>query len=330
MLWLAAIPLLNLFLLATFFSAKAPAEDGRYDDATCALGNARYDCHQSNDARREELKLFGDQETGAKVTLAASLVVEIMFLVGYISLSTSHKRYLERLRSKPLLPDAPISRELTSLVDKLAADIGVAAPEIHLARRDKHSMPSVAEDSGGSVLVLPMGFLTLFRQDPAGAQAVLAHEIGHIKERDTWIFHERRAFSTLFLFLFAPALTLLTLISTASQSPVTLSMVPAVATFWTGVKSRRGLRSARLESELRADRYGCVYADGHALVRVLQQHLVQTEIATDNHPSPVERVASARAGIAQLENPPAAITEEQAQSLRSKHRGRRVFRPGRR
>jgi Zn-dependent protease with chaperone function len=274
----------------------------------CAAGFGDSRCFTELDSRQEArsaIAAYNEAVRGAEITLAVSSVATLVLVAVYVMVATARKRRPRELRALPPLPLIPATESLVAAVNTIANSLNLRPPEIRL-QRSKKGTPSVSEDSQGAILVIPTSFLVLFASDPDGGKAVIAHELGHLVHKDSWIYYDMQLFRWVFNYVVFPVTVLVFVVSVGSASFVSLSVVPIVWAWKTGRSLNRSMVHVRHESELRADRTACDHADGWALIRVLNLHIVGGKSKT--HPDPETRVQSAEQWIQIRRNAAAAQT----------------------
>ncbi|WP_331235069.1 M48 family metallopeptidase [Natronorarus salvus] len=121
-------------------------------------------------------------DLSAPLPLAVGLV-----LLGSLALVAVEARYgyrhtLRAVGSEPVEGDGP--RNVAGRVRRLVAAADVPVPEVAIAERSEPTCFSVGDGTGATV-VLTRGLLS--ELDDVGLDAVLAHEIAHLANRDTAI-----------------------------------------------------------------------------------------------------------------------------------------------
>jgi hypothetical protein len=216
------------------------------------------------------------------------------------------KRKIFRLNHE----DAP---EFTNLIRSLAQRMDIPYARITLwSAITKNKFPSVEEDKMGEIhLVIPISFLRFFEENPGQAEAVLAHEFGHVLQKDTHLFHIADAYfdvirsiwlPTAYLNIVLKILIMLWHIETVIMVMQTYMLLTCVVlgSFVFDVlvirymtKGFKDLRQSRRESEKLADIAACVFADASALNEVLSSENNEVAAITGKndsvHPSKSER-----------------------------------------
>jgi hypothetical protein len=234
---------------------------------------------------------FVTARNGLQITLTVAVCAAIAIVVAYLAVANAHLRYAMSIRAeiKPLPQGMRDNLEplLTPLLETLPPNTKL---EIGVQTRALHWAPSVVEDNKSALLILPLGFFGLFRKDREAARAILAHEIGHIRFRDSWIFATQNANAIAFRWVVVPAILAVVFTTFASQSPVGLSTWALIGVFTNARKVKRSLIQARFATEERADLYAVVHADKDALARVLRM-LGEVRMHA-RHPAPAARIAT--------------------------------------
>jgi hypothetical protein len=116
-----------------------------------------------------------------------------IFLGGLLWIWVRYRR-AAHASSAPTIAAAPkeTSEKVQRLCSELASRLGIELKPVNvlLNRRRFDVGPSIWEHSKHIDLVLPLGFLKVLRVEPQNAEAMLAHELGHVRAGDTrlWAF----------------------------------------------------------------------------------------------------------------------------------------------
>ncbi len=175
--------------------------------------------------------------------------------------------------------------------------------------------PSVQQVEEGDVnIVLPVNYFLYHQQHPERSKAILAHELGHVRQRDTDLYMLSEKFYSTVRLVVVPMMclslftVLLMLVLNGNNQvqdgflPVAVSalsvIIPgAFIVFYMGQYNK--IKALRQQSEHLADMNAYLYADGDRLLEVLQT--LQEPGRRNNivHPPRKERIAY----IQQLYNP---------------------------
>jgi WD40 repeat protein len=144
--------------------------------------------------------------------------------LGLGSLSIATYRLLKWLHKSPLLAPLPSERfrALPDITDDLEASdrdflrrlmirAGREANDIRVLSNlgSPANTPSVSWANGVDYVILPPGFFTVWQMSPSAAEAMLAHEVGHLLQRDADLYIEFSRYMRFMLSRYLPVLLLL-------------------------------------------------------------------------------------------------------------------------
>jgi hypothetical protein len=206
---------------------------------------------------------------------SAMMLVGSSIAVGLISF-----RYLQKaswlwrgIRSRRLVP-APESVRLrvATAVATLSTTLGLNVPvDILIATRSRSIFPSVWERNGRASIVLPLGFLKVQRRNPSMTFAMLAHEFGHIHQRDTdlWFFSETSGRWARVSMAASCATQVVSAFALGMPFSSATALAIAVGQLWHMAQ----VGNARLTSERLADLAAVLFADGESYLAALDAYL---------------------------------------------------------
>jgi hypothetical protein len=165
----------------------------------------------------------------------------------------------------------------------------------------KHSsgvFPSVWEDGSAVHLVFPIGFLKVYRRDRDIAVAMIAHEVGHIIQKDTelWFFAEVAGGWARAAML---ALSLLQVVA-AILAGVPLLLCTALLLAVSQLRYASDVSDARLASERLADVAAVLIADAASYREALSSYLTDTD--TGSHEPKLLRISRVSAYVRILDD----------------------------
>lgn len=129
--------------------------------------------------------------------LAVSLGSALTMVLGYFEartefLSTPASRLMEKIGAKALLPKHTAHQRARNLVDEMVIAAGVKSPSLHYLPEDHTINAFVIGGKNNSVaLALSRGALDILTRDEL--QALIAHEISHIKHEDVFLHSQLSA-----------------------------------------------------------------------------------------------------------------------------------------
>lgn len=131
--------------------------------------------------------IFPD-DLGGRLGLGASFLMlasAIGILIAVLRVSRRPtRRLLKAIEKGQAREECPREADLDQAISQHAGLLGVARPRVFFLRTALFASPYVAAIDKKDALVIPAGFLGLWRSRPAEARAILAHEIAHIAQRD--------------------------------------------------------------------------------------------------------------------------------------------------
>jgi heat shock protein HtpX len=131
------------------------------------------------------LLLFMGQALGGSTGLTVALVVAgVMNFVGYFY---SDKIALASYGAEPLSPDSQpdIYWRVYKIVERLAGRMGIPMPRLYLVPSDSPNAFATGRNPQHAAVAVTQGVLALLNDEEL--EGVLAHELGHVKNRDILI-----------------------------------------------------------------------------------------------------------------------------------------------
>lgn len=173
--------------------------------------------------------------------------------------------------------DAPA---LSCILADLCGRMGLSESiKVMLARRRYDISPSALETAEGLCIIIPLGFVKYVTQKPAEAAAILAHELGHIAQRDTKLWILAESFFVAMKRVFLPvsvgtyALVIIALMFAVNymseqeiREALLRPLIPCIAI----PAFMYSIRQLRRQSESLADLAGAAYGPEHAMRRALE------------------------------------------------------------
>jgi hypothetical protein len=199
--------------------------------------------------------------------------------------------------------------EIKSTVIQLAKSMNID-PDLILywGILNRSNYPSIEEDlnAGQINLLLPINFIMNFNKNKDEGAAILAHELGHVLQKDTQLYLNTDAYfnvirsllipgtivSIIVQIIFACSKQGLNLIASSDIFQVVIALV-ALYDIWLLHYLTKGfetLRETRRESEKLADTASVIFANGNALIEVLKRIKESGTNAIATHPDKVERI----------------------------------------
>ncbi|MFK8008405.1 MAG: hypothetical protein AB8H03_18750 [Saprospiraceae bacterium] len=226
----------------------------------------------------------------------------ILFLVGVVAVyrmisftSEGITSFIRNRHEKFKLLENKEEGFLKDIFSDVAKKMNIDFRRVYFWRSDsKTYLPSIVEARGGINLIFPMNFFILCIKNPKCAEALIAHEFGHVLQGDTnnWLFVESFSIGLkkfvlpvfnifLLIQIFLLVIDLIFLISYFDQLEVghwvSFSFNLLVAALY--LKATLFLRDApervwkaREKSEELADAAAILYADGNALRWTLSKY----------------------------------------------------------
>ena len=133
-----------------------------------------------------------------------------VFALYLIVLFFAFRRYakMRRLLNSGSLKEttALLPGGIGQILSELMSSMRLKADEfkVFLDTRSYSGTPSIQQIRRRKCIVLPLGFLKIVSSDPMGAKTLLAHELGHVKQRDTDLQILNRIYLKAALLVFGP------------------------------------------------------------------------------------------------------------------------------
>jgi hypothetical protein len=298
MLWVALTIVLGV-LFSSLYPAARDSVDCESYSSLVLLGasptNADCTTRDMRDAQNR-------QHDGLQITVGAAVGVEVAIFIAFLVVSAAAHAHAGTLRRNLSTPSPKVEKHLRAFLAPICTRIGVTREFVlRIDKRAHHWAPSVAEDGTGVILVVPLGLLKLLATDSRAAEAILAHELGHIHEGDSWIFPTQAAHARIFNLLVAPSVGGLFIVSLLTSSPITISRWALIGAVVSARRAKQHLYAARLASEERADAYASIVSGGPELSRVLDEYVEPKPRASKFHPSVSQRKLSMSESLRQLQ-----------------------------
>lgn len=113
-------------------------------------------------------------------TLVTSAVASVMSLAGYYA---GGRMVMDSLHARPLDQNNPAHRQLFNVATEIALASGLPQPRIYLISDPAPNALATGRDPQHAMLGVTQGLLNLL--DREEMQGVIAHEMGHVGNRDT-------------------------------------------------------------------------------------------------------------------------------------------------
>lgn len=111
------------------------------------------------------------------------VMLAVGIAVALYALHTGARKVLWATRAWPLAtPHDPVEKRLLDVVEEMAIAAGISRPQVYLVDDDDPNAFAAGRDESDARLVLTRGLLRVCTRDEL--QAVVAHEMGHIKNLD--------------------------------------------------------------------------------------------------------------------------------------------------
>ena len=230
----------------------------------------RYDAvlnsHLSGGARVHDVMAANQQR---RVVEAQTPLVGTMFavralqLIGIILLARAYRRRLSQSALEKKFTRVELSRlqVLRDTLSRCAEVLGVDLERLVVwSNRSQHVAPSIVEVKGVPQLLIPMGFLALLARDRVSADAMLAHELGHVVQRDSRLWIQTWLVSRLLLRVLIPLDVLLIIVrlfamaaDPAAADLILVDVVASLVLLSIVLSIVRFALASRSKSELAAD-----------------------------------------------------------------------------
>jgi hypothetical protein len=153
-----------------------------------------------------------DQKQMRDVLLTEYLINTPFFLTFLLLVWMKYRKIRKTQTSSPEIAIAPeqVAVEVEKIIDGFADQLSLVRKPLRvlLHRRNFGFGPSVWEEKTHIDVLIPLGFLKILRTSRPQAEAMLAHEIGHIRAADTRQWAISSAFFTVMTKMFIPLLFL--------------------------------------------------------------------------------------------------------------------------
>ena len=127
------------------------------------------------------LFMFAGQALGGSQGMAFALVMA--FAMNFFAYWFSDKMALAMSRAQPI--DSSQAPELYALVRKLSGNAGLPMPKVYIIHSDTPNAFATGRNPQHAAIAVTRGLLRLMQSEEL--EGVLAHELGHIKNRDILI-----------------------------------------------------------------------------------------------------------------------------------------------
>jgi Zn-dependent protease with chaperone function len=180
-----------------------------------------------------------------------------------------------------LLP-ATAAPSVRRLIEELRTRMGIHQQiRLYLAERCG-VLPSVWVGRSRAQLIVTRQFIALAGRSPGEATAMLAHELGHVRQQDSYLWGLASLFANGFGKIIVPGMVLFIVASLATGGAVNLAGV--VFLVWQVRLCREQILLARQSSEEMADLAAVVFADGQELINVLEKYVAPPSGTPQVHP----------------------------------------------
>lgn len=211
-------------------------------------------------------------------------------------------KFRRQIRSMYFLPikDLEIIEPIPSIVQRLVKLMGIeTCVRFWKNSRSTACLPSLIMERGVGNLVLPIGFILLSEKSPRVAAAILAHELAHIKQKDTILWHTAHIYSrnlsaslrkvakivVLWQLTIGLIVLFLTSPTIARGIAYCAELIIEICFLFAGIfhvdKISNEVRDHLRHSENGADRYACYYIGGQALTEALHCYSLDANEAVD-------------------------------------------------
>jgi Zn-dependent protease with chaperone function len=220
------------------------------------------------------------------------------------------RRRRRALTAELLHSSRPLDRSrvpsLRAMLDRLCSKMGIDPTRFDLRfLRNEARLPSMFWAGGRDYLLFPAGFVNEAERDPAAAEAILAHELGHIKQGDVGLWMTSLAYYPAIgtalsievgmvafngLLMLVGWLMSYSVHETLSLRDIAQVFVRGAAPLMLAIYHRSAFQRARATSEIAADIASILFCDGHSLSRAVAK--LREEVAADSpHLAREERLA---------------------------------------
>lgn len=233
--------------------------------------------------------VFQEKLTAISISV---LVASLAVFVAAVAMmrnryATSYTKSVGDGASRVLARDALPA--LTGMLDALSEkmQIGKDKIEVVLQGRRYDTSPSVYADEEVARLYLPLGFVKLLRSAPNQAEAILAHELSHVVQKDTylWLLAESWLFAAKKLLLPVNIIVAIVVIALQFYAVQTIpygyevdgnafavEIVRALIPVAVILAFSYSIRQLRRRSENIADLGACAFASKQGLIDALSSH----------------------------------------------------------
>lgn len=279
----------------------------------CIPGISDWQCAARQAAEEHQLALLKSLKRKNNIYQALIIMAILTIVFGLDIANLSYRQTLEGFLANGQ-PAASVEglEEIVSEVRRLTTIMlsGHTVAPIYLERSDSSS-PDVFALNSNYHLRIPAGFVVLWDQDRDSAIAVLAHEIGHIRNGDP-NFHVHSEFAVSFLYYIAmPILAIIGIFGMILQTSIFLKPGWLISQWYLIRAAIHDVRDNRYWREHFADLCSCAFADATALLRHLSRLPSMPDSRT--HPathSRIEQVEGYRNSLVFWREPPSERTQQ--------------------
>jgi Peptidase family M48 len=261
----------------------------------------------SFDERQSSSSVYSFFTIGFIIILIYSTIAWVIFLLSWEKINSFE---LMIKNEKVFLIPENKGKDLKLAIKELADNMRINYSLISfwsIINRDKY--PSIEEDKSGNInMLLPINFISFFTKNREGGISILAHELGHVLQKDTKLYLTTDAYFEIIRKIYLPVSILNLLIhvwvifssnnvSKIFNSDLTSFIVGSILVWdvilisylYNGFIS---LRETRRTSEKLADTAAVIFANGRSLQEILESmpNTSGSSKATSIHPNNMERI----------------------------------------
>jgi len=179
--------------------------------------------------------------------------------------------------------------EVRNYISSIAKDMGIEMEIKLYYNKSNHFIPNIIEGMNDKIiLIMPRNLFSLFRSNKSHFTAILAHELNHIKLKDTMLWWEFEFYRSLGLTISIGTMVL--------AYYVGFTFLALVVIFYGLIYKFHlmpNLQTKRFESELLSDIASIIHTNSFSILEVLESKYIKA-VNSNIHPTPKQRITSVK------------------------------------